>query len=126
MITSDKHPKYTDKTVYEVKAGSQDPDEQAEVRMAELFSGYGNLVHFTRGVGEADLKINNVPTDVKHPKSARIKSAILGSRSQGARVIIDGTTALLTEADVSPAWQSSRQRHLDTQAHHKRSERCWS
>ena len=100
MITSDKHPKYPDKTVYEVKAESRDPDEQAEVRMGKLFSVNGNQVHFTRGVGEVDLKLNDVPTDVKHPRSARIKSAVLGSKSQGAWVIIDGTTARLTAADV--------------------------
>ncbi len=96
-ITSNRSPKDRSRTVYQVKKASSDPDDQAEVRMAELFFRAGNRVHFTDGVGKADLRINGILTDVKHIRGpGSIKSAITGGKKQGARVLIDGSSVRLS------------------------------
>jgi hypothetical protein len=84
-------------TAYEVKKASLNADDQSEVRMGELVSKAGNRVHFTDGVGKADLRINGVLTDVKHlTRASSIKSAITRGRNQGQWVLLDGTTIQLT------------------------------
>ena len=111
MITSEIDPRHPSKTIYTVKATSALPDDQAEVRIAELLSATGNTVHFTKGVGEADLKVNNVLSDVKHLKSAdSIPSAISRGRKQGHWVLLDGTSAQLS-------LESAKQGLLDFKHH---------
>jgi len=74
--------------------------------MAELFSKAGNRVHFTDGIGKADLKINDVLTDVKHVKNASsLKSAITRGKRQGPWVLVDGTSAKLTLIDAKAGIQ---------------------
>lgn len=99
-ITSEMHPKYKDQTVYDVKKKSTDADELAEVRMAEYLVKNGHDVHFTQGVGETDLKVDGIHTDVKHLREAHPKnvlSAIQRGAKQGPQVLIDGTTVGLTK-----------------------------
>ncbi len=86
--------------MYEAKRASADPDIQAEVRMAERLRDSGYRVHFTAGGhGEADLRVNDIPTDVKHLSRAEagtLRNTIGRGASQGEQVVIDGTTVRLT------------------------------
>jgi hypothetical protein len=102
-ITSDLDPRRTGKTVYEIKLNSTNPDDQAEVRIAQLLDTAGNVVHFTTGVGMADLLVNRVLTDVKHLASGEatnIRNTIQRGRNQGRWIILDGTTAAVSRAQA--------------------------
>jgi len=99
-ITSAQSPRNPRITVYQEKKASLLPDDLAEVRVAELLDAHGNDIHFTDGIGKADLEINGTRCDVKHPRTAAIKSAITSGKQQGNWVLLDGTTARLTLAAV--------------------------
>ena len=100
QLTSEPDPRDPSRTVYEAKRASADPDIQAEVRMAERLRDSGYRVHFTAGGhGEADLRVNDIPTDVKHLSRAEagtLRNTIGRGASQGEQVVIDGTTVRLT------------------------------
>lgn len=85
-ITSDPDPRDRSRTVYETKVSSTDQDVQSEVRMAKLLHEAGNRVHFTDGVGKADLSVNGILTDVKHLGNATsIRNAITRGKNQRTR-----------------------------------------
>jgi hypothetical protein len=85
-------------TVEEVKKNSKDPDDQSEVRMANLFAREGHDVRYNAEDNRGDLTIDGTDMDVKHlSKPDGMVSAINRGRGQGQAVILDGTTVKLTQ-----------------------------
>jgi hypothetical protein len=93
-------------TMYEYKMRSSDADDQAEARMADRLSAEGHDVHFRAADKGGDLIVDGVLTDVKHPRTQNIETAMGAAAQQGAnQVVIDGARAGLTDENAHAAIQ---------------------